>query len=161
MKKRLFAGLMAAVLICSIGVMNVFAADGAKERPPGGFGGKHGLSFKKDFSDEEKAQMEATRAQHKEKMESFVNSLTSEQKALYDAMTPERPAMVEGSVPPERPQKADRSADGQRHHKFDEAAMTAMKEKREAFIASLTDEQKTAYDELVKPIGRGFKEKKD
>ena len=139
MAKRLFAGLLAIALICSIGAVNVFAAGRAKDKTPGAFGEKHGFFSKKSLTDEEKAQKEAAWAQHKEKCEAFINSLTAEQKALYDAMKPERPEI------------------GQHPKKFDEAAKAAMKEKHEAFIASLTDEQKATFEELMKPKGRGFK----
>ena len=86
--------------------------------------------FHRELTDEQKAQMGDFRKQREEKLEAFINSLSSEQRALYDAMTPAKP--VEGKQPV----------------KPDDAAVKDMKQKHEAFIASLSESQKAAYDEL-------------
>jgi len=157
MNKKLFAGLMVVALVCSVGVANAFATTGTKEKTPGE---RHSFSTKRNLTDEQKAQMKSAREEYKEKLDAFVNSLTDEQKALYDAMRPgrakfDRPARRDHTKF-DRATNTDRSDGRQRRYKSDEAAVTVMKEKREAFIASLNDNQKAAYDEIMqKPMGRG------
>ena len=109
--------------------------EGMPEKPDGmqgeRFGGRHGGKFG-GMTDEQKAQMEAARAEREEKVNAFLASLSDEQKALYNDMMPQFTKPTEGQSPA----------------KPDESAMQAMKEKQEAFVASLTEAQKAAYDEL-------------
>ena len=99
-------------------------------------GGQH-----REMSDEERAKMEAAIAEREEKLAAFVLSLTAEQKALFEAMAPQM-------VKPE---------EGQQPVKPDEAIMAAMKTNQEAFSASLSEAQKTIYDELFgKSLGKRF-----
>ena len=100
---------------------------GGRENPgaPGG--------LRRELSEEERTQMEAARLQCEEKLATFLQTLSSEQKALYEAMTPQ----------------IDKPAAGQPPARLDENAFAAMKEAREAFIASLSEMQKALYDEIM------------
>jgi len=159
MRKDLLAVIGAVVLICFIATASVLAATStgtgantagqpsatgqqldANGMPGGSDGICKGMMGKdgQALTDEQKAQMEAARAQREEKVNAFVATLNDDQKALYDAMAPVKPA------------------DGQKQAKPDDAALAAMKEKQDAFVASLTDDQKTTYNELfAKRGGRG------
>ena len=146
MKKRFMAGIGAAVLVCSLCAAQAFAATGTAQATSnntttaagqsfGGWGMGARGGMPQNLTDAQKAQLQADQAQRDEKLQAFVDTLSSDQKALYDAMTPAKPA------------------DGQQPARPDDAAMATMKANRDAFVASLTDTQKTAYDELFSMPG--------
>jgi len=143
MRKKLAACICVALLVCAIGAAQVLAAGPALrgktpgERPEGMPDKANG--FHRELTDEQKTQMEDARKQQEEKLDAFISSLSSEQKTLFEAMMPAKP--TEGQMP-------DKNTDGWQPAKPDGAAMEDMKQKREAFIASLSESQKTAYEEL-------------
>jgi hypothetical protein len=172
MKKRLIAGVMVVALICSMGAITAMAAEGEDNARPS-FGQRGGRGERREISEADKAQMEAAMAQHKEKLDAFVDTLTAEQNALYEAMKPAAPANGQRFEKPadgQRPamgqrnadgQRLERPADGQRPERPDNIQRperpdnSAMTEAREAFVASLTDEQKAAYEELMDSMNHG------
>jgi len=164
MKKRLAAGVCAVIMALSVGTVQAFAARGnfwqggnppewkqQGERPEGkrGAQGKRGVPG--ELTEAEKAQIEAAKFQREEKLQAFINSLSKEQKALFEAIAPvkfseTKPQFVkpENGKPTSKPDAATMKAMREER----EAAMKAMKENKAAFISSLTESQKAAYDEL-------------
>jgi hypothetical protein len=142
MKKTLAVSLGALIILGSIGTATLFAAETERQVPQqsaesgidGGFGmgrGRGGAPFTMGEPDEEQlAQMEEAIAEREASLTAFVEGLTAEQKALYDAMMPVMPA------------------DGEEFVKPDETAMQEMRANREAFLASLSDEQKETFESL-------------
>ena len=122
MKKRWITVVAAVVMVLAIGATTAFAADATSEAMPFRGRGFHG----QELTEEQKAAMETAMAERKAKLDAFTSKLTTEQKALYDAMTP---------VEKKRPER-------------DTAAMEAKKAEMEAFIAVLTTEQKALYDAM-------------
>ena len=159
MNKKIIAGIGTAALVFSIGSAQALAEpggfsikgfpaamgqqfgekaegehnekqQGVRGEKPEGMPGAPGGFLREEFTDSDKAEMEAARAEREGKIQAFINSLNSEQKALYEGMTPVKPA------------------EGQQPARPDETTLAAMREKQETFIASLSDSQKAAYDEL-------------
>ena len=135
MRKRLMTCICLALIVCTIGASQVYAAAGSVlrgktlgERPEGIPDAAN--VFHWELTDEQKARMEDVRIQREEKLNAFINSLSSEQKSLYDAMMPAKPI------------------EGQQRSKPGDAAMNEIKQKQEAFLASLSESQKAVYEEL-------------
>ncbi|MDR1755202.1 MAG: hypothetical protein LBR74_09980 [Eubacterium sp.] len=158
MKKRLIAGICAALLICLVGAAHVLAAGAeglAKNSlPPGRESRFEGVSGGM-VSGQMPAMPEGTEAMMPARMgggpNGFGKELTDEQKAemetaraereeklnaFTNALSDEQKALYQAMIP-------DQPSEG--GEKPDKSAMRA---KREAFMASLTDAQKTAYQEL-------------
>ena len=154
MKKRLVAVISTAVMVFFIGSMPVLAArdgdfsmnnappamgqlfgempNGIREGMPGAYGG-----LRKELTDEEIAQIETERIEREEKISAFVETLSSEQKNLYDAAVPTQTEK----------QQFERPSQGQ-PTKADETVIAEILQKRDAFVASLTESQKATYLEL-------------
>lgn len=130
--KKLIASISVLAMLCTLTFGSALALT-TTDTTAGARRG-FGAGTQKELTEEQKVAMEAKRAQQQEKLDAFVATLTSEQKALYEAM---KPAATEG----------------QAKEKPDEAAMAAIKAKEEAFVASLTDAQKAQYEELCSREG--------
>lgn len=134
MKKKILAGIGATVLVCSIGTIQTFAF--------GGFSNSNGTASQDRPRFEMTGEMQTAFEQRDEKLNSFLQTLTVEQKALYEAAMPQ----------------LTRNEIGQKSVKPDETVFSEIKEKQEAFIASLTEIQKTTYDELFGMTRLGYGE---
>lgn len=130
--KKLIASISVLAMLCTLTFGSTLALTSADITPGAERG--FGAGTQKELTEEQKVEMEARRAQQQEKLDAFVATLTSEQKALYDAMKPT-------------------ATKGQTKEKPDETAMAAIKASEEAFIASLTDAQKAQYEELFSRKG--------
>ena len=110
------------------------------------------IKQKKEPTETQKQEHEAMRAQEQAKLEAFKATLSEEQLAAFNEMTPTKQAgeKVRTKANADMPEKNTRGhqelteAQKQEH----EAMREQMQTKREAFEATLTDAQKQAYSEL-------------
>ena len=110
------------------------------------------IKQKKELTEEQKQELETMRAQEQAKLEAFKATLSEEQLAAFNEMTP----IKQAGEKVQTKANADMTAKSTRRHQEPteeqkqehEAMREQMQAKREAFEATLTDAQNQAYSEL-------------